>query len=190
MRRGLTWVIFGAVLGVALFAGVDALRSSLHGSPSAVEAAPTVTRPNVSSRPVPYCKRNQMTVAIEVRKPDETRAPWNQRQAPGWQAWQRTPVATLVTRNVGANRCFLLHSIFHLGIKDRDNDSMARWHGPQEFHGLYEPDQERTFSLPNVFSCDRPGPFSAIGNVGGHSARLDGLAYDEVTCTSGRHTPS
>jgi hypothetical protein len=47
MRRGITWVIFGAVLGVALFAGVDALRSSLRETPTAADTAPAVTRPTV-----------------------------------------------------------------------------------------------------------------------------------------------
>jgi len=190
MRRGFTWFIAGGVIAVALFAGLDAVRSSLRETPTAAETAPTVTRPTVVSHTFPECNQDQMTVAVEVRKPDSTRPVWNQREARGWRAWQRTPVATLVMRNVGSGYCVIVDGPFDFGIRDRADRWMARWNGNNVFPGLYAPKQERSFSLPNVFSCDRPGPFRAIGTVGDQSARLNDLAYHEVTCTSGRFTPT
>ena len=83
MRRGFTWAIAGGVIAVALFAGLDALRSSLRETPTAAEKAPAVTRPTVVSHPVPECNQNQMAVAVEVRKPDSTRPVWNQKDARG-----------------------------------------------------------------------------------------------------------
>jgi hypothetical protein len=186
MGRALTWIIFGAVLGVALFAGVDALRSSLRDAPTAVKTTPAVN----GSIVVSGCEANQLEAAIEVRKPDDTRPVWNQREARGWRAWQRTPVATLVMRNVGSRDCILSEGTFDFGIKDRAGRWMARWNGDNVFPGLYAPEQERSFSLPNVFSCDRPSPFSARATVGGYSARLNELAYDDVTCLNGRLTES
>jgi len=190
MRSGFTWAIAGGVIAIALFAGLDALRSSLRESPNAVETAPTVTRATAVSHSFSECDQDQMAIAVEVRKPDSTRPVWNQREARGRRAWQRTPVATLVMRNVGSSFCVLVDGTFDFGIRDRADRWMARWDGDNVFPGLYAPDQERSFSLPNVISCDRPEPFRAIATVGDQSARLDDLAYQEVTCTSGRLTPS
>jgi len=63
---------------------------------------------------------------------------------------------------------------------------MARWEGNNVFGGSYVPAEEKSFSLPNVFSCDRPAPFRAIATVGHYAAGLDDLTYDQVTCTKGR----
>jgi hypothetical protein len=182
LRGRLTWIIVGAVVAVVVVAGIDALRSSLRETRIPVETAPAINRSTVVSE----CNVRQMEAAIEVRKPDNTRPVWNQRDARGWRAWQRTPAATLVMRNVGSSDCILSEGTFDFGIRDRTNRWMARWNGDNVFPGLYAPGQERSFSLPNVFSCDRPGPFRAIATVGDYSARLDDLAYREVTCTSGR----
>lgn len=187
LRTRITWVIGGAVVVLLIIAGVDALRSSLGEPRAAVGTAPT----HVSNQAT-ACKRSEMVVAIEVRKPDETRPVWNQRDQdnPGWRAWRRTPVATLVVRNAGSSDCVLVHGAgtYDFGIRDRAGRWMARWDGVNVFPGQYAPAQERTFSLPNVFSCDRPGPFSATATVGHSSARLKGLTYDQVTCTRDRLT--
>ena len=153
---------------------------------------PTATRStNVSNRDT-ACKRSQMVVAIEVRKPDETRPAWNLRDQdnPGWRAWQRTPVATLVVKNAGSSDCALVHGdgTYDFGIRDRSGRWMARWDGNNVFGGQYAPAEERSFSLPNVYSCDRPGPFRAMATVGPYSALLNRLTYSQVTCTSGRLT--
>lgn len=189
MRGGwLSWVIGGAIGALLVFAGIDALRSSLGDTETAVKTAPTLTRSTHVSNQATECKRSQMVVAIEVRKPDETRPKWDQRDSPGWRAWERTPVATLVVRNAGSSDCVLNDGTFDFGIRDRADKWMARWDGGNEFPGPYAPAQERTFSLPNVYSCDRPGPFRAMATVGHSSARLEGLSYDQVTCSSGRLT--
>ena len=192
MRGGwVSWVIGGAIGLLLLFAGIDALRSSLGDTKAAV-TAPTATRStNVSNRDT-ACKRSQMVVAIEVRKPDETRPAWNQRGDRGWRAWQRTPVATLVVKNAGSSDCALVHGdgTYDFGIRDRAGRWMARWDGNNVFGGQYAPAEERSFSLPNVYSCDRPGPFRAMATVGPYSALLNRLTYSQVTCTSGRLTES
>ena len=187
-RTRLSWIILGAVLAVVVFAGIDALRSSLGSTSPAVKTAPTGAGATVGSNEDPACSQKQMAVSVQVRKPDETRPVWNQREALGWRAWQRTPVATLVVKNVGSGTCFLAHGRYDFGITDRADRWMARWDGNNVFAGTYVPAEEKSFSLPNVFSCDRPGPFRAKATVGHYSARLNHLTYDQVTCTSGRST--
>ena len=44
-----------------------------------MKTAPTLTRSTHVSNQATECKRSQMVVAIEVRKPDETRPEWDQR---------------------------------------------------------------------------------------------------------------
>ena len=188
MRGGwLSWVIGGAIGALLVFAGIDALRSSLGDTKAAVKTTPTRLT-NVSNQAT-ACKRSQMVVAIEVRKPDETRPVWNlrDRDNPGWRAWQRTPVATLVVKNAGSSDCALVHGdgTYDFGIRDRAGRWMARWDGNNVFGGQYAPAEERSFSLPNVYSCDRPGPFRAMATVGPYSALLNRLTYSQVTCTSG-----
>jgi len=178
---------FGVAVGALLvLAGMDALRSSLRSPP--VRAAPTGTRTTTVSNEELECNRGQMVVSIQVRKPDDTRPVWNQRDrdSSGRRAWQRTPVATLVMRNVGSSECVLVEGDFDFGIKDGSDSWMARWNGANVFPGPYAPAEEKSFSLPNVFSCDRPAPFRAVATLGRYSARLDHLTYDEVTCRNGR----
>ena len=184
LRTRLTWIILGAVVAVVVFAGVDALRSSLRDTSPATRAAPTFTGATNVSQEEPVCNRGQMAVAVQVRKPDDTRPVWNQRDRdnPGWRAWQRTPVATLVVRNVGSSACRLVHGRYDFGIRDGADRWMARWDGNNVFAGTYEPSAETSFSLPNVFSCDRPAPFRAVATVGDYTARLEHLTYDQVTC--------
>jgi hypothetical protein len=185
-RTRLSWIILGAVVAVVVFAGVDALRSSLGSTSPADRTVPTGAGATVISNEDPACNQKQMAVSVQVRKPDETRPVWNQREALRSRAWQRTPVATLVVKNVGSRTCLLAHGRYDFGIKDRANRWMARWEGNNVFAGSYVPAEEKSFSLPNVFSCDRPAPFSAIATVGHYAARLDDLSYDQVTCTRGR----
>jgi len=181
-RTRLTWIILGAVVAVVVVAGVDAVRSSLREAPPVAESA------IVSHHEEPVCTRRQMAVSVQVRKPDETRPVWNQRDARGWWMWKRTPVATLIVRNVGSSACVLVDGSFDFGIRDRADRWMARWKGGNVFPGRYAPLSETSFSLPNVFSCDRPAPFKAIATVGPYSARLNHLTYGQVTCMSGRVT--
>jgi hypothetical protein len=171
-----------------LLAGIDALRSSLRDTKTVARTPPNAIRSTIVSNQHTECGRSQMVVAIEVRKPDETRQVWNQSATRDWRAWQRTPVATLVVRNAGSSDCFLrrVDGKFDFGIRDRADKWMARWNGGNVFRGPYAPAQEKSFSLPNVFSCDRPGPFRAIATVGHYAARLNGLTYGQVTCGSGR----
>ena len=78
-----------------------------------------------------------------------------------------------------------------LGSGDRSGRWMARWDGNNVFGGQYAPAEERSFSLPNVYSCrNQPGPFRAMATVGPYSALLNRLTYSQVTCTSGRLTES
>src|SRR5262245_2143295 len=117
-RARLTWITLGAVVALLVVAGVDALRSSLRDTSPAARAAPTFTGATNVSQEKPVCNRGQMAVAVQVRKPDDTRPVWNQRDRdnPGWRAWQRTPVATLVVRNVGSSACRLVHGRYDFGI--------------------------------------------------------------------------
>jgi hypothetical protein len=46
----------------------------------------------------------------------------------------------------------------------------------------YAPASERTFSLPDTYRCDRPGPYLATATVGLCTARRDGLSSSEITC--------
>jgi hypothetical protein len=182
LRTRITWIILGAVVALVVLAGVDGLRSSLGKTRLAENTPPTVTGRTIVSHAVPACNRRQVAVSVQIRTPDETRPVWNQRNAPGWRAWQQTEVATLVARNVGSRACFLAHARFDFGIRDRADRWMARWNGNNVFGGTYEPASEKSFSLPNVFSCDRPGPFRAIATIGHYSARLQRVTYDQVTC--------
>jgi hypothetical protein len=80
-------------------------------------------------------------------------------------------------------------SLFDFGIMDGDNRLMAEWEGGNVFPGAYEPAQVKSFSLPNVLSCDRPASFTAVATIGHYSqARLKHLTYDQVTCRNGRLT--
>jgi hypothetical protein len=83
----------------------------------------------------------------------------------------------------------LVDGNFDFGIMDRDNRLMAEWEGGNVFPGAYEPAQVKSFSLPNVVSCDRPASFTAVATIGHYSqARLKHLTYDQVTCRNGRLT--
>jgi len=190
LRTRLTWIILCAVAALLVVAGLDALRSSLRDPSAAERTAPTFTGATNVSHENPVCNRRQMVVSVQVRKPDETRPVWNQRERDnsGWRAWPRTPVATLVVRNVGSSACRLVHGRYDFGIKDRADRWMARWDGNNVFAGTYESSTETSFSLPSVFSCDRPAPFRAIATVGRYSARLNDLTYGQVTCMTGRLT--
>jgi len=52
MRRSITWTIAGGVIAVALFAGVDALRSGGEPPPAEVSSTEAVTSLSEANRPV------------------------------------------------------------------------------------------------------------------------------------------
>jgi hypothetical protein len=58
---------------------------------------------------------------------------------------------------------------------------MGRWDGPW-FAGSYLPGFGKPFSLPDVYTCNRQGPFIAEATVNNVTTRRDNLSRSEITC--------
>jgi hypothetical protein len=181
IRTRLTWVIAGAVVALLVVAGVDALRSSGNETAGSPTAESTTAREEAIDPPPP-CTSEHLAVSIEVRKPD-----WHRGDYPDYSPWltsewRRSQVATIVVRNVAARSCFLAVGEFRFVIRDRAFRRVAFWTNPVWFAAEYSPGYEKTFFLPTVFSCDRPGPYSALATVGPFGARRGNLSRSEITC--------
>jgi hypothetical protein len=50
------------------------------------------------------------------------------------------------------------------------------------FHRPIAPGYRKTFHLPTVYFCDRPGPFVVVATVGLFSVRRGGLSRHEIAC--------
>ena len=73
------------------------------------------------------------------------------------------------------------------GIPAQDPGSWGRTVGAWDdqgnwFNADYQPGGYRTFSLPTVYRCDRPGPFTAVAAVHGRIIRRRHLSLSQITC--------
>jgi len=153
----LTWVVVGGVAALLVIAVADALRSSNSESTSpAVTVAATTTRNLLVP---PNCARRQIAMSIEIRQ----------------------GVATVVVQHVRGEPCFRASADFRFLITNRARHRIGLW-TPPIFAESYELGEEKTFVLPDVFRCDRPGPFIAKATLGPYSARRGGLTRNQITC--------
>jgi hypothetical protein len=85
-------------------------------------------------------------------------------------------------RNVSRTHCSG-GSAFEFKIFDRAGKMIGWWDDiPTWFIGNYPPGGIRTLSLPAVYHCDRPGPFTAVARIGGYTARRGDLNLNDITC--------
>jgi hypothetical protein len=180
IRTRVTQVIVGGVAAVLVVAGIDALRSSTSkDQSSALSSATTTVPPSVSAAPA--CTPDQVAVSIEVRHAAQT-APPGLHPLP-----RRRVVATIVVRRRGGGACSQDPLPFALNIYDRDGRQVADWVSTLYFAG-FAAGAERDVSLPDVYRCDRPGPFYAVATVGPYTARRGHLSYSAITCWHGRES--
>ena len=84
---------------------------------------------------------------------------------------------------MSASRCYDPPA-FRLKILDRQGRTVGAWDDNGAwFAHYYQPGASQTFSLPDVYRCDRPGPFSALAVVHGHIIRRHHLSLSEITCS-------
>jgi hypothetical protein len=180
IRTRLTQLLVGGVAAVLVVAGIDALRSTLSNDhPSTLSTTTTIAPPSWVSR-APACTPEQVRVLIDVRHASQT-AP------PGLDVLpRRRQVATIVIRRVGAEPCSEDQLPFEFKIYDGNGRRVGYWVSDVYIAGDFAPDTERDVSLPDVYSCDRPGPFHATASVGPYTARRGHLSYSDITCWHGR----
>jgi hypothetical protein len=179
IRARLTQVIVGGVAAVLVVAGIDALRSSMRSDqPSALSNTTATVPPSLAST-APACTPDQVAVSIEVRHAAQT-APPGLHPLP-----RRRVVATVVVRRLGGGACSQDPLPFALNIYDRDGRQVGDWLSTLYFAG-FAAGAERDVSLPDVYRCDRPGPFYAVATVGPYTARRGHLSYNAITCWHGR----
>jgi hypothetical protein len=165
-------LIVVVAIALVVVVAIDALRSSGRkrtASPKSVSTAVAQEK-----RP-PRCAEGDMVVGIDVRHPTSAQASGR------FAAPRRRAVATIVLRNVGSLRCHWVWG-FRLAVTDRIGRPLARWLDAGWFVDDYIPGAEKTFSLPGVSRCDRPGPFVAFAVVGPYSARRGDLSRREIAC--------
>jgi len=127
---------------------------------------------------LPHCAVGDMTLTIDIRPPSQ-----RQQKDNGWDAAHfRHPVATVVLRNVGPHRCLGGSGVFYFRILDQGGKVIGAWNSGFWFRHPYRPGGYKTFSLPAVWHCDRPGPFTAVAKVGKYSVRRDHLGLSDITC--------
>jgi hypothetical protein len=175
-------LLVGGVAALLVVAGIDALRSTLSEDAPSAPTNPTATVPPSLVSAAPACTREQMAVSIEVRHASKT-APQGLDVLP-----RRRVVTTIVVRRVGTEPCTQDPLPFALNIYDRKGRGVGDWLSTLYFAGAFAPGTESTVSLPDVYDCDRPGPFHAIASVGPYTARRDHLSYSAITCWKGRRT--
>jgi hypothetical protein len=123
------------------------------------------------------CAAGDTAPAIEIRRPSH-----QQVSVHNWaHVHSQHPVATVVLRNVSGRRCYDV-SGFTFTIRDRVGKIVGSWDSNAWFPGYYQPGGYRTFSLPAVYHCDRPGPFTAVAVVGGRTVRRHHLSLSDITC--------
>ncbi len=182
------------VVGVVAFLAAAVVGGRLSSHHEAPRAEPTTPIRTAVTLGVPHCALRDMTMAIEVRRSSGT-----QESGPEWArvhlrhgstflaragAYPRPPhqpVATVVLRNVSRRRCDG-GSAFTFTIHARGGTIIGEWNDVAWFAGEYRPGEYRTFSLPDVYACDRPGPFVAIARIDGHRARRGNLTRRQITC--------
>jgi hypothetical protein len=161
----------GAGIALVVVAAVDALRSSDHNTTASPPTESTTTAKGAGYR---RCARRDIAVGIEVRRPSSLQQNSGTPEAAG-----RLPVATIVVRNVGARRCLGIWGL-RFTITDRAGKTVGKWLDSAWFVGYYPPDREKTFSYPDIYRCDRPGPFVALATVGPYSASRRNLSRSQI----------
>lgn len=179
--RRLSWrpprllMIAVAAAGVGLLLVVLALAAhSRTSAPGPAHGGLPSHRPAPSFGP-PQCAAGDMAISIELRRP--------QGQDRGvFRVHSHRRAATIVVQNVSDRQCFA-RPAFTFRILDRLGRTVGSWDDQGNwFNGTYQPAGIRTFSLPAVYHCDRPGPFTAVARVDGHTARRHNLNLSEITC--------
>lgn len=168
-------VIGGAIgfLAVALIAMSGLLSSGQKALP------PNPTTHAEISVSAPPCAAGDLTMAIEVRRPS-----LGQQEDSGWDAVRSVdPVASLVTRNVSNHRCLGGLGAWDFKILDRAGKTVGDWDNRGWFDVNYPPGMSRSFSLPAVYTCTRPGPFTAVAVLGLDTVRRRDLTRSQITCT-------
>ena len=154
---------------------VDGLRSSNRKAPAPKSTTPPDTSAGLGVR---HCAAGDMTIAIELRRPSHRHL-----QDSGiFEAHSQQRVATVVVRNVSDRRC-RGGSALTFTIRDRTGRPVGEWSDSSWFIDYYQPGGYRTFSLPGVYHCDHPGPFTVVAAVGGYTARRHGLSRSAITCS-------
>ncbi len=170
-------VICGAIGFVAM--ALIAVSGWLSSGHKALPPNPkTHTEASVSAPP---CATGDLRMAIQVRPPS-----LGQRQDTGWDAVRSAdPVASLVMRNVSDHRCIGGSGRWDFKILDRAGKTVGDWDNRGWFDVNYPPGRSRSFSLPAVYTCIRPGPFTAVAVLDGglYTARRHGLKLSDITCT-------
>lgn len=162
--RLVTWLLLGAVLSVVVVAAVDALRSSGgERTASRASTSPPTTQHvrSVAAR----CLRRDIKVSIEVR-----------------DDWRHRRVATLVGRYLGSSHCDQQVLPFKLTIRDSAGTRLGEWKGTLTNGGPVSTGIEWAFALPDVWRCDRSGPYLAVAHVGPYSAQRGNLSRSAITC--------
>ena len=162
--------LVGAGIALVAVAAVDALRSSDHTSATSRTPGSTTT---VKRTGYHRCPRRDIAVGIEVRRPSSLQ----NSGAPLGAG--RQPVATIVVRNVGPRRCLGVWGL-RFTITDRAGNPVGRWLDSAWFVGYYSPGRAKTFSYPDIYRCDRPGPFAASATVGPYSASRGNLSRSQI----------
>jgi hypothetical protein len=170
IRNRITWIIVSAVVAVTIVAGLDAIRSPEKETP------PPMTTREQADDALPRCTQEQISVAIEIRRPLPEEEPFRQ-PLPEEESLIRRTAPVVVVRNVGATSC--RHGPFAVSaeIKDRAKRQILTWTTPLGFRDLPSGSEE-TFFFPTV-DCEVRGPFLALAAVGGHSSRRDYSARRE-----------
>jgi hypothetical protein len=171
-------LLVGGVVVFLAVSVVNGLRSSGHDATSvpsttpAKTSAPRARNASVVGLGVRQCA-GETWIAIEVRRPSRLQ------DSGVFEVHSQHRVATIVMRHV--DRSCLGGSAFTFTIRDRLGTVVGRWNGswPADFN---RQGRSRTFSLPAVRRCDRPGPFTAVAVVGGYSTHRTGLRRDEIAC--------
>ena len=167
-------IVVGAI-ALVVAGAVGALHSVSRTSTARPTTAPTTA---VDAAPITSCRPGDLDVAVGVRRPSRVL------QSAGiYAADLQRPVATIVVRNVGARRCLFDIGWFHLTIKDRTGKLIGEWDDDTWLATSYPPGSQKQFSLPDVYRCDRPGPFVAVADVGPtYTVRRGNLSLKEITC--------
>jgi hypothetical protein len=122
------------------------------------------------------CSNRDMEATFELRRPS------HRQDAGVFKAHSHRRVVTIVVRNVGVAGCYG-RPAFRMKILDRQGRTVGAWDDQGGwFAAYYMPGGIRTFSLPDVYRCDRPGPFTAIARVHGQLIRRRHLSRSQITC--------
>jgi hypothetical protein len=151
---------------------VDAVRSGDQRKAQ----SPATTTAKSSLTKIRRCALDNLAVTIENRHPRRQVGDYRVR------APKHRRIATVVARNISARRCLLVAGDLHLTIRDRTRKLVAKWLSANWFVRSYPPGFEQTFSLPDTYRCDRPGPYLATAKVGVYTARRTGLSRSDITC--------